>query len=123
MECVRGIGETLGRVAAWLCFVKMRMEDDLRALPRGPSHGFGIAPPFMADRDAERQRAGLKYPPARTERIRSLLRRVDLDLVLKTRGRAIPVDDQRGGEQSVACKSLGTENNRNASLCRSRRDG
>ena len=84
VERVRRIGESRRHVAARLGLVEVRVEHDLRAVPRGPADRFRIAPAFMADRDAKRQRTGLENPPAGPERIGSFLGRVDLDFVLET---------------------------------------
>ena len=96
MERVRGIGESRGPVTAGLGFVEMRVEHDVCAVPGGPADRFRIAPTFMADGDAECQRAGLENPPAGTGRIDALLGGIELDFVLETGDRSVSIDDQRG---------------------------
>ena len=96
--------------------MEVRVEDDVRAVPHGPADRFRIAPAFMADRDAKRQRTGLEYPPSRPERIDSFLGRIDLDFVLEAGDGSICIDDQRSGEQVVAGNAFGAENH--CDLCR-----
>jgi hypothetical protein len=73
MKRVRRIRERPGTVAARLCNVGVRMEDDLRAALRGPAHGFRVAPPFVADRDAEGQRTALEETSPVAARVGDLL--------------------------------------------------
>ena len=56
--CSRGRANVDRPIAAGLGLVEVRMEDDVRAVARGPAHGLRIAPALVADGDAERQRAG-----------------------------------------------------------------
>src|SRR5271157_2879334 len=91
MESVRGIGETRRPVTAGLGFVDMRVEHDLRAAPRSPSDRFRIAPAFMANGDAECQRAGLKNAPLGAGRRGAVLAGVELDFVLEAGNGSIAI--------------------------------
>ena len=92
---VRGIGERRRPIAARLGFVEVRMEHDVRAAPRGPADRLRIAPALVADRDAERQRAGLEHAAPGARRVGALLRWIELHLVLEAGDRSVAVDDQR----------------------------
>ena len=92
------------------------MEHDLRAAPHSPADRFRIAPAFMANRDAKRQRAGLENAPPRTGRIDAFFGGVELHFVLEPRDRSIPIDDQGGDQQRAIDNAFGAENNREIRL-------
>jgi hypothetical protein len=102
----------------------MRVEDDLRTLPRGPSDGFRIAPAFMADRDTERERTGLKNAPPQAGRIGIVLRRIELDFILKSRDRSIAIDHHGRDPERAIDDAFRAENHPQIRLrgCR-RKDG
>src|SRR5438270_523582 len=71
-----------------------------------------MAPPLMAYGDTECQRAGLENAPSRAGRIGTLLGGVELDFVLETGDRAVPIDDQSGDQQRAIDDALRAENDR-----------
>ena len=95
----------------------------LCAVPDGPADRFRIAPAFMADRDAERQRTGLENAPPGARRIGALLGGIDLDFVLEAGDRSVSIDDQRGGQQRAVDDAFGAENDRDVAFRGGRGDG
>ena len=85
------------------------MKHDVCSPPRGPANSLWIPPAFVADRDTERQGAGVKNSSARAWRIRALFRGVDLDFVLKPRDRSVGIDHQGGCNQCSFNKAFRSE--------------
>ncbi len=88
----------------------MRVEHDVGSPPRGPADGLRIAKAFVANRDAERQRPGLKHAALGARRVNALFRRIELDLVLKSGDRTIRIDHERANQQSVVDQPLRSQN-------------
>src|SRR5690242_13848004 len=120
VEAVVGVGECGWAVTARLGGVEMRVKDDLRAVTRGPSDRFWIAPTFVTDRDPERERAGPENAPSATRGVRAFFGRIDLHLILKAGQVTVILDNGGGGEQrSILCDALGPKDYRyTAVFCR-----
>src|SRR5215472_11948864 len=88
------------------------MEDNLGAAPRRPTHGFRIAPPFMADHDTEGNRPCLENTAFGTRRIDAFLGSIDLDFVLKPGDASVTIDDERRGQQGAIDQAFRAEHNR-----------
>ena len=116
VEGVGGIGEGRRAIAAGLGLVVVRMEDHLRAAEGGPANGLGIAPAFVANGDAEGQRAGLEDATLGAGRVAGLFGGVELDLVLKAADPAVGVDDQRGEPELVIDEAFRAEDNGDLAL-------
>lgn len=99
------------------------MEHDVCTVPDGPADRFRIPPTLVADHDAKCQRTGLEDPPARTGRIDTVLRGVELDFVLETGNCSVSIDDQCGGQQGVIDDAFGAQNNREGCFGGGRRNG
>src|SRR5262245_12738568 len=95
MERVGWVGIADWAVAPRLRFVKVRVKNDLCAMPNGPANRLRIPPAFMADHDAERQWTGGEYAAVGTGRIDRVLRRVELHFVLEARHRSVSIDYER----------------------------
>ena len=79
--------------------MEMRVKHNVCSPPRGPADGLRIAKAFVANRDAESQRPGLKDTPPGTGRVNAFFRGVDLDFVLKSGDRSVRIDHQSGRYQ------------------------
>ena len=110
VERVRRVRERRRRVAARPAQLEVRVEDDLRAVARRPSHRLGIPPALVADRDAERERPDREHAPRGPRRVRLVLARVELHLVLEAQTRAVGPDHERGREERLALEALRSEN-------------
>src|SRR5262245_26230936 len=95
MERVGWIGVADWPVAPRVRFVKVRVKDDLCAMPNGPADRLRIPPAFMADHDAKGQWTGGEYATVGTGRIDRVLRRVELHFVLEARNCAVSIDYER----------------------------
>src|SRR5690606_28984481 len=74
----------------------VRMKHDLRAPPRRPAHGFGIAKALVADRDPEPQPIDLEHLPPSARHIERLFARIELVLGLNAPYLTGGIDDYRG---------------------------
>ena len=87
----------------------MRVEDDLRPAPNGPAHGLRIPPPLVTDDDTEGEIADGEHASFGARQVQSVFRRIDLDLVLEPRDRAVSIDDESGGDERAVHDALGAE--------------
>lgn len=85
-------------------------------------HGLRIPPPLMANGNTERQFPGLKHATARPGRVRTLFRRVNLNLVLKPSDRAVRIDDQGRRHEPTRNNAFGPEHDRDLRLPGRNRD-
>ena len=117
MEGVRGVGERRRDVAAGLGLVEVGMQDELRSAPRREADRLGIAPTFVADGDAERQRTGLEHASPRARRVRAVFGGIHLRLVLKSDDRSVPIEDDRRDPQVAVDHALGADDRDEPGLC------
>jgi len=94
------------------------MEDDLRTAPCGRAHRLGVPPAFVADDDAERERADREDAARRPGRVRGVLRRVELHLVLEPEARAVRPEDERRREECLPLEALRSEDDADVCLPR-----
>jgi len=123
VEGVRRVGERRRDVPVGLGLVEVGMEDELRAAKRREADRLGIAPTFVADGDAERQRTGLEHASSRARRVRAVFGRVHLDLVLKPGDRSVGLDDDRRDPQVAVDHPLGADDGDQPGLRAGRREG
>src|SRR6185312_13473453 len=115
---VKGITEAARMIATRFDLREMRMEHDVRTALRGPTHRLGIAPPLVADSHAELQRTNLEALALDTRGVETLLRRVQLHLVLETGNRSVAVDDQRSQPRRAVDHALRSKHHRDARVGR-----
>lgn len=92
------IAETGRDIAAWFGPMKVGMKHNMRTMDSRSANGLGISPTFVANRNSELERSGLKNAPSRPRYIKAVFRRIDLHFVLEARYRSIRIDHQRSGE-------------------------
>src|SRR5207245_946473 len=93
VESVGGIGERHWAIAPGFGDVRVWVKHQLRTSTHSPPHGFWIAPAFVADHHAERQRPDAEQTTLGPERgIGAFLRRVALALVLPPCDGAVRID-------------------------------
>jgi hypothetical protein len=114
MERIPRIPECCRPERARLGFMKVRMKDHMRPAHCRPANRLRIAPPFVTNHHSECQRPVPKQPAIHTWRVRTLLRGIDLNLVLEARQRPIGIDDQRRRDQRVINDPLRPQHDRNA---------
>lgn len=89
---VRGVCKIRRYVTASLGDMKMGMKHDLCAPSCGPADGFWIASTLMANHYPKCQGTCLKDLPPNAMRIRTFLRGVELNFVLKTSEASVGID-------------------------------
>ena len=82
-------------------FEKIWVEDDVGSAAGGPADGFGIAPAFVADGDAEGEGSGLEDLAGDAGGVDAFFGGVDLHFVLVAGLGAVGVDDQGGGAEPL----------------------
>src|SRR5262245_59485128 len=103
--------------------MKVRMKNNLCAALHCPTHCLWITPAFMANRYTKGHWTGLKDPPACAGCIDTLLGRVELDFVLETSNRSVPLNNQGRGQQCMIDDALSAKHNGNSRLRGSRGNG
>ena len=115
MEGVGGIGERHRAIPPGFGDVRVRVKHQLRTSTHSPPHGFWIAPAFVADHHAERQRPRAEQTTLDAEGgIGGFLGRVDLALVLPPCDGSVRIDHTRADLQAAVGHPLRAQNDGDA---------